>query len=189
MPAKLAPMLAESGDAPFVREGWAWEPKLDGYRVLAFVDAQGVKLRSRRGLELAGDFPRLAAELGKKGVDGMILDGEIVAFDATGRPSFAAMQQRAQLDRARDRRRRPRPPSPSASTCPPPVSTCATPTATGAGSAQCLLPAAVRWCTPRTMASAQRRGAANGFWRRGGSARTAATGGGKSSIKVSPATA
>src|SRR5260221_1838052 len=102
MPAKLAPMLAESGDAPFVREGWAWEPKLDGYRVLAFIDAQGVKLRWRRGLELAGDFPGLAAELGKQGVDGMVLDGEIVAFDASGRPSFAAMQQRAQLKTERE---------------------------------------------------------------------------------------
>jgi bifunctional non-homologous end joining protein LigD len=102
MPAKLAPMLAESGDAPFVREGWAWEPKLDGYRVLAFIDSEGVKLRSRRGLELASDFPALAAELGRQGVDGMILDGEIVAFDASGRPSFAAMQQRAQLKTERE---------------------------------------------------------------------------------------
>ena len=60
-----------------------WEPKLDGYRVLAFIDENGVKLRSRRGLELAADFPRLVAELAQQAVDGMILDGEIVAFDAT----------------------------------------------------------------------------------------------------------
>jgi bifunctional non-homologous end joining protein LigD len=103
MPDKLAPMLAESTDAPFAREGWAWEPKLDGYRTLAFIDAKGVRLRSRRGLELAGDFPRLAAELGKQSVDGMILDGEIVAFDASGRPSFSAMQERAQLKTDRDK--------------------------------------------------------------------------------------
>ena len=38
MPATLAPMLAESGDAPFNRADWMWEPKLDGYRVLAFVE-------------------------------------------------------------------------------------------------------------------------------------------------------
>ena len=37
---------------------WMWEPKLDGYRVLAFIDEQGVKLRSRRGLELAADVSR-----------------------------------------------------------------------------------------------------------------------------------
>ena len=40
-----------------------WEPKLDGYRVLAFIDEHGVKLRSRRGLELAPQFPALVADL------------------------------------------------------------------------------------------------------------------------------
>ena len=59
-------MLAETGDAPFNRPDWMWEPKLDGYRVLAFIDEHGVKLRSRRGLELAPKFPQLAAELGKQ---------------------------------------------------------------------------------------------------------------------------
>ena len=102
MPAKLAPMLAESGDLAFNRADWMWEPKLDGYRVLAFIDVQGVRLRSRRGLELSGSFPKLAAELGKQAVDGMILDGELVAFDASGRPSFAALQDRAQLKTERE---------------------------------------------------------------------------------------
>jgi bifunctional non-homologous end joining protein LigD len=102
MPAKLAPMLADLGDAPFNRTDWMWEPKLDGYRVLAFIDEHGVKLRSRRGLELAGTFPRLAAELGTQAVQGMILDGEIVAFDAGGRPSFGALQERAQLKTERE---------------------------------------------------------------------------------------
>ncbi len=97
MPQKLAPMLAESADAAFNHADWRWEPKLDGYRVLAFIDGAEVKLRSRRGLELARTFPRLAAELGKQSVRGMILDGEIVAFDATGKPSFAALQDRFQL--------------------------------------------------------------------------------------------
>ena len=66
-PPKLAPMLAEIGDAPFNRADWMWEPKLDGYRVLAFIDENGVKLRSRRGLELADKFPRLVAELAPTG--------------------------------------------------------------------------------------------------------------------------
>jgi bifunctional non-homologous end joining protein LigD len=102
MPAKPAPMLAESGDAVFNRADWMWEPKLDGYRVLALIDASAVKLRSRRGLDLAATFPRLAAELGKQGARGMILDGEIVAFDASGKPSFAALQDRAQLKTERE---------------------------------------------------------------------------------------
>ncbi len=102
MPAKLAPMLAESGDAPFNRADWMWEPKLDGYRVLAFVSEQGVKLRSRRGLDLAAAFPALTAELAAQCVSGMILDGEIVAFDASGKPSFGALQNRVQLKTERD---------------------------------------------------------------------------------------
>ncbi|HET9762154.1 MAG TPA: non-homologous end-joining DNA ligase, partial [Casimicrobiaceae bacterium] len=91
MPAKLEPMHAESAEAPFNRDGWMWEPKLDGYRVLAFVDAGRVSLRSRRGLELAGDYPALAAELATQGAP-MILDGELVAFGPDGRPSFNALQ-------------------------------------------------------------------------------------------------
>ena len=102
MPTKLAPMLAETADAPFNRDGWVWEPKLDGYRVLAFIDRDGVKLRSRRGLELATTFPRIAKELTQQQVDGMILDGELVAFDAAGKPSFNAMQNRFQLKTERE---------------------------------------------------------------------------------------
>jgi bifunctional non-homologous end joining protein LigD len=102
MPVRLAPMLAETADAPFNKPGWLWEPKLDGYRVLAFVNKQGVKLRSRRGLELAAAFPALAADLGLQDVDGMILDGEIVAFDAAGKPSFNALQNRVQLKTPRE---------------------------------------------------------------------------------------
>jgi bifunctional non-homologous end joining protein LigD len=94
MPEKFSPMHAEIGDAAFNNPDWMWEPKLDGYRALAFVDREGVKLRSRRGLELGEDFPRLVAELGKQDVNGMVLDGEIVAFDAGGKPSFGAMQNR-----------------------------------------------------------------------------------------------
>ena len=110
---------------------WMWEPKLDGYRVLAFIDEDGVKLRSRRGLELAPQVP--AARRGARAsrpCDGMILDGELVAFDADGKPSFGALQDRAQLKTEReiaaadqsDRRW-----SSSASTCcTSPASICAT---------------------------------------------------------------
>jgi len=102
MPAPFAPMLADIGDAPFHRGGWTWEPKLDGYRVLAYVRHDGAQLRSRRGLELAARFPRIVAELMAQQVDGMILDGELVAFDAAGKPSFGAMQERFQMKSPRD---------------------------------------------------------------------------------------
>ncbi len=97
MPGKLLPMLAEVRDAPFKGADWMWEPKLDGYRVLVFIDDKEVKLQSRRGLDLTPSFPRLVAELAEQAVKGMILDGEIVAFDESGRPSFNALQNRVQL--------------------------------------------------------------------------------------------
>jgi len=102
MPVKFAPMLAETVKEPFRRDGWMWEPKLDGYRVLAFIGRDGVKLRSRRGLELASAFPRLVEELAAQQAGGVILDGELVAFDAAGKPSFNAMQNRVQIKTARE---------------------------------------------------------------------------------------
>lgn len=102
LPAALAPMHAELGEAPFNHADWTWEPKLDGYRVLAFIGKEGVRLRSRRGLDLATAFPRLAAELSKQAVASMLLDGEIVAFDASGKPSFNALQNRVQLKTPRE---------------------------------------------------------------------------------------
>ncbi len=95
-PDSLSPMQAELADAVFDHPDWMWEPKLDGYRALAFVDGERVALRSRRGLDLARDFPRLAAELAQQAASGMVLDGEIVAFDAAGKPSFNALQNRSQ---------------------------------------------------------------------------------------------
>ena len=98
LPAKLAPMMAELGDAPFNDADWMWEPKLDGYRALVVSDDNGVRFHSRRGgLDLTGAFPALVAEVAQQSVPGTILDGEIVAFDADGRPSFGALQQRVQL--------------------------------------------------------------------------------------------
>ena len=91
MPAALAPMHAELGESAFDHTDWLWEPKLDGYRALAFITDKGVTLKSRRGLEL-GSFPRLEADLARQAVSSMVLDGELVAFDADGKPAFNAMQ-------------------------------------------------------------------------------------------------
>jgi bifunctional non-homologous end joining protein LigD len=98
LPTRLAPMMAELGETPFNDAGWMWEPKLDGYRVLVFIDDRGVRLQSRRaGLDLTAAFPALIAELSQQSVPGTILDGEIVALDRAGKPSFAALQERARL--------------------------------------------------------------------------------------------
>jgi len=101
MPRKLSPMLAEAGDAPRSAPDWLYEPKLDGYRVIAFVQGSSVRLDSRRGgMDLTAVFPEITADLGVPANDQMILDGEIVALGPDGRPSFNALQNRAQCKSA-----------------------------------------------------------------------------------------
>ena len=97
LPKQLKPMLAETGERLKSDPQWRYEPKLDGYRVIAFVDGASVRLQSRRGLDLTPHFPELAADLTVQGSGRMILDGEIVALDGEGHPSFNALQNRAQL--------------------------------------------------------------------------------------------
>jgi bifunctional non-homologous end joining protein LigD len=100
LPERLRPMLAENGGTAVTAPGWGYEPKLDGYRVLASLHAGQVRLRSRRGLDLTPCFPELVADLATQETGQLLLDGEIVALDATGRPSFNALQNRAQLKNA-----------------------------------------------------------------------------------------
>lgn len=101
-PSKLTPMLAESGAAARSQANWLYEPKLDGYRVIAFVERSTVRLCSRRGIDLTPLFPEIVADLGAQSVGSMVLDGEIVALDVDGRPSFNALQNRAQLKTAKE---------------------------------------------------------------------------------------
>lgn len=98
MPQKLEPMLAESEEAASSDPNWLYEPKVDGYRVIAFVQDGTVRLQSRRGIDLTAAFPEVVADLATQAVDSMIVDGEIVALDATtGRPSFNHLQNRREL--------------------------------------------------------------------------------------------
>ena len=100
LPRQIKPMLAESAELPRSSPQWRYEPKLDGYRVIAFLDHGSVRLQSRRGLELTKLFPELVADLAQQPLGTMVLDGEVVALDASGRPSFNVLQNRAQLKSA-----------------------------------------------------------------------------------------
>jgi bifunctional non-homologous end joining protein LigD len=102
LPKSLAPMLADAATAASSSPEWLYEPKLDGYRVIAFIQGAKVRLISRRGLDLTAHFPEIVAELAAQAVDGMILDGEVVALGADGKPSFNALQNRAQLKSERE---------------------------------------------------------------------------------------
>jgi bifunctional non-homologous end joining protein LigD len=97
VPSKLAPMLAQLGDTPRSNQDWLYEPKLDGYRVIAFLEHGRVRLVSRRGLDLTPMFPEIVSDLQAQAVESMVLDGEIVALGPDGRPSFNALQNRAQI--------------------------------------------------------------------------------------------
>ncbi len=86
------PMLATRWDQPFDDENWWFEVKWDGYRAVVGSDQGTIRARSRRGLDLTGTFPELAST---PIPDGVVVDGEIVAFDDEGRPSFSRLQRRS----------------------------------------------------------------------------------------------
>jgi bifunctional non-homologous end joining protein LigD len=75
-------------------DAWAYEVKWDGYRMIAFVEDGGVRLQTRNLLDATDDFPSVQGLAAAVGPLDVVLDGEIVALDADGRPSFGALQQR-----------------------------------------------------------------------------------------------
>lgn len=84
-------MLASKRDRPFDDPGWWFEVKWDGYRAVVGAEDGKIRARSRRGLDLLGPFPEIeSAEV----PDGVVVDGEIVAFDDEGHPSFSLLQRR-----------------------------------------------------------------------------------------------
>jgi bifunctional non-homologous end joining protein LigD len=93
----VSPMLAEARERPFTAAGWLFELKYDGYRVLAGRSAAGaVRLLYRSGRDATALFPELARAVAALPFRSLVLDGEAVALDAAGRPSFGLLQRRAQ---------------------------------------------------------------------------------------------
>ena len=83
-------MLATKADRPFDDDRWWFEVKWDGYRAIVGAEQGRIRARSRRGLDLLGPFPEIATV---DVPDGVVVDGEIVAFDEEGRPSFSLLQR------------------------------------------------------------------------------------------------
>ena len=97
MPEKLEPMLAKLSTLPRNDQDYGYEIKWDGIRALAFIDGGRLRLVNRNGREATRQYPELR-ELGRAvGTLQVILDGEIVAFDENGRPSFERLQSRMHL--------------------------------------------------------------------------------------------
>jgi bifunctional non-homologous end joining protein LigD len=97
MPERLEPMLARTGELPPDDGRWAYEIKWDGVRAIGYADGGRLRLASRNGRDITPRYPELR-ELGRAlaGREA-VLDGEVVAFDAEGRPSFQRLQSRMHL--------------------------------------------------------------------------------------------
>src|SRR5207237_7831581 len=93
--SKIVPMLASAADEPFVAPDVTYEPKWDGVRRIAFVDGGEVRLQTRNLTDCTKQYPEgtQAAEA-LTGAYQAILDGEIVALDEKGVPSFQRLQPR-----------------------------------------------------------------------------------------------
>ncbi len=94
MPAHLLPMLARAGALPAEERGWAYEIKWDGVRALAYSQPGELRLESRNLNDITDSYPELARLNRALSSHGAVLDGELVAFDQDGRPSFGALQGR-----------------------------------------------------------------------------------------------
>jgi bifunctional non-homologous end joining protein LigD len=95
--ARLEPMYASIGSSMPDGEGWTFEPKFDGIRVLAFVTTDAVRLITRNGNDKTRQFPEIAdalRTLAKKAERELVLDGEIIAVIEGEIARFQALQDR-----------------------------------------------------------------------------------------------
>jgi bifunctional non-homologous end joining protein LigD len=97
--APMKPMLATTADLP-TGAGWAYEFKWDGVRAIGAISGGGARFFARSGAEITAAYPELAPLAGE--LSEAVLDGEVVAFDEAGRPSFTRLAERMHV---RDRHR------------------------------------------------------------------------------------
>jgi bifunctional non-homologous end joining protein LigD len=93
-PEAVVPMLGKLAELPRDADDWAAEVKWDGVRAIAYCRPGRLRLQSRNLNDITRQYPevkRLSRQLGTRDA---VLDGELVAFDEKGRPSFGHLQQR-----------------------------------------------------------------------------------------------
>lgn len=106
MPDQIVPMAATLSRLPAKDEGWGYEIKWDGVRAIGYGEPGRLRLVSRSMRDITQQYPEigpLARDLGARHV---VLDGEIVAFDSQGRPSFQRLQPRMHVKSESEIRRR-----------------------------------------------------------------------------------
>ena len=94
-PRPYEPMLPTLTREMFQRGDWLYEPKLDGYRALAFLDNGNVHLRSRGGQAYEDRYPEVTRALAAQPANTAVFDGEVVAIGPDGRMSFQRLQNRS----------------------------------------------------------------------------------------------
>ena len=104
LPARMSPMLATAGDVP-TGNGWAYEFKWDGIRVLVWIDGGRARALSRNGHDITPSFPEFRRLGEAVGSHQALLDGELVVLDEDGRPRFSRLQHRLQVESANSVRR------------------------------------------------------------------------------------
>ncbi|HEX3825445.1 MAG TPA: non-homologous end-joining DNA ligase [Mycobacteriales bacterium] len=100
LPSRLAPMLATTSPLPADDVDWAYEFKWDGIRAVTYVEGGQARALSRGDKDLTVGFPELGALAAALGAHRAVVDGELVAFDDAGRPSFGRLQRRLNLTSA-----------------------------------------------------------------------------------------
>src|SRR5262249_10511847 len=86
----MAPTLVRE---PFHRDGWVFEEKVDGWRILAYKDGNRVRLVSRNGRDHTRRFPDIAAAVAKLSARSLVLDGEVAVFDQQFRSRFEWLRE------------------------------------------------------------------------------------------------
>ncbi len=96
MPELIRPMLAVPGELPSAARdaAYGYELKWDGVRAMTYAAAGRLRVLSRNDKDISVSYPELAEVIGALDGRQVVLDGEIVAFDAHGRPSFGRLQSR-----------------------------------------------------------------------------------------------
>ncbi len=95
MPERIVPMLARSATAiPKPESQWSFEVKWDGVRAIAYLKPGRLRLESRNLKEITDSYPEVRGLLRALGTREAVFDGELVAFDNSGRPSFERLQRR-----------------------------------------------------------------------------------------------
>ncbi|MEO9157063.1 MAG: DNA ligase D [Kofleriaceae bacterium] len=98
-PGSFEPMLCHTAEAPFSSPDWIFELKYDGFRMISFGGAGQAALRYRSSQDSTDRYPELTSALRALPIPALVLDGEIVMFDAEGKPDFHKLSFRGQLHR------------------------------------------------------------------------------------------